>query len=134
MKIDTTWLGRLKWLLLATFLSSILHYVDNILFFADYPEPVWINPSMVDLFWFFMTPLAPLGYLQLRRGNLHLSVSLLVLYGLSNMLTLGHYNYAPLMSIDSKIHLFILLEAVLGALVVAYVLWGYSKRYRTSPA
>lgn len=34
------WLVHLKWLLLATFCSSILHYVGKLLFFADYPEPV----------------------------------------------------------------------------------------------
>ncbi len=50
-----------------TFVSSILHYVDNILFFAHYPEPDWINPQIVDLFWFVMTPLAPLGFYLIKK-------------------------------------------------------------------
>ncbi|BCV49413.1 MAG: hypothetical protein WStaPseu_34790 [Shewanella algae] len=119
------WLVRLKWLLLATFCSSILHYVDNLLFFADYPEPVWLHPHMIDLFWFVMTPLAPWGYLQLKKRHSATGTVLLLIYGLANMLTLGHYQFAPFESISCKIHLFILLEALLGGILICYLALPY---------
>ncbi|GAB6259972.1 hypothetical protein [Photobacterium sp. R1] len=118
---------RLKWILLATVVSSIFHYVDNIMFFANYPEPVWIQPRMIDLFWFAMTPLAPLGYQQVKRGHCHISAFLLITYGLCNMLTLGHYNFAPLSHISTKIHLLILFEALMGGILIGYILVLYKQ-------
>jgi hypothetical protein len=47
---STRWLRGLKWLLVATVAGSILHYADNLLFFEQYPEPPWINRSMIDEF------------------------------------------------------------------------------------
>lgn len=120
-------LQQLKWLLIATFASSILHYVDNILFFDDYPEPVWINPHIVDLFWFVMTPLAPLGYQMFKARRYLLGLGLIVGYGLANMLTLGHYKYQPFLDISFKIHLFILIEAALAFLLIGYVIAFYIK-------
>lgn len=61
MSFPAAHLRRLGWVLLATAISSILHYVDNLLFFHDYPEPPWINRSMIDAFWLVMTPLAVAG-------------------------------------------------------------------------
>lgn len=123
MSTSTLWLKSLKWILVVTFVSSILHYVDNILFFAYYPEPDWINPQIVDLFWFVMTPLAPLGFYLIKKERHHIGTSLLIVYGGCNMFTLGHYNYAPLNSIAIKIHLFIAFEAIMGCILIGYVLW-----------
>ncbi|EKO3516029.1 hypothetical protein LA983_000436 [Vibrio fluvialis] len=120
MMVSNIVLYRLKWLLIATFFSSILHYVDNIVFFADYPEPVWINPRQIDLFWIAMTPLAPIGYQQIKQGRWLIGAGLLVMYGVCNMLTLGHYNYAPFTTIAFKIHAFILIEALLGSILIGY--------------
>lgn len=128
MMSEAHWVKRLNYLLIVTFVSSILHYVDNILYFSLYPEPVWIHPSIVDLFWFVMTPLALLGALWISAGYYKAATVMLVLYGLCNMLTLGHYNYAAFSSIGLKIHLFILLEAGLGAVLIGYVLWPWAQK------
>ncbi len=45
-------------LLVVNIATSILPYMDNILFFHTYPEPHWINPQIIDAFWFVMTPFA----------------------------------------------------------------------------
>ena len=52
MSVPAAHLRRLGWVLLATAISSILHYVDNLLFFHEYPEPPWINRSLIDAIWF----------------------------------------------------------------------------------
>lgn len=115
-------LSCLKWLLIAVVASSILHYVDNILFFHEYPEPPWINPSMIDAFWLVMTPLAWIGYRLLAKGALYAGSLVLLVYAACNLLTLGHYLYAPMHSISLRINTLILLEAVLACVLVGFVM------------
>jgi len=118
---STRSLTGLKWLLLANVAGSILHYVHNLLFFAHYPEPSWINRSMVDAFWFFMTPLAWLGYRLIQRNRIGRGAGVLMGYAACNLLSLGHYLYAPLHDIEPVIHAFILLEAGLALVLVGWV-------------
>ena len=109
-------------LLVVTGVASILHYVDNVIFFDAYPEPAWLTPQVVEVFWFVMTPFGVIGYWLFRRGSRWRGLSVLLAYGLMNLLTLGHYSYAPLSEISFRINLFILLEAgAAGALIVAVV-------------
>lgn len=116
------WLTGLKWLLIVNVVASILHYADNIAFFAEYPEPPWINPGIIDAFWFVMTPLAPAGYLALRRGARQFGAFLLHAYAACSLLALGHYRYASICSVSPRINLLILLEAAAAAVLVVYVL------------
>jgi len=115
----------LFWIIILTVLSSIFHYIDNIAFFSEYPEPTWINTRMVDAFWFVMTPLAPVGYYFIKRERSYVGGSVLLVYGLCNLLTLGHYNYSSFLDISLKIHVLILMEASLGILLTVYVLAFY---------
>ncbi len=114
-------LRRLAALLIALVASSVLHYVDNIVHFHEYPEPAWIDRSMIDAFWFAMTPLAVVGYLLLRHGRFLPGCLALIAYAACNLLTLGHYAYAPMHAIGARIHAFILLEAVLAGLLVVVI-------------
>lgn len=114
MSLPAAQVGRLGWVLLATAISSILHYVDNLLFFHEYPEPPWINRAMIDAFWFVMTPLAFAGWLAIKRGHPVAGLLLLMGYAGCNLLSLGHYLYAPLHAISGRIHAFILLESFLA--------------------
>jgi hypothetical protein len=34
----------LRWLLFANVATTVMHYVDNLVFFRDYPEPPWMKP------------------------------------------------------------------------------------------
>lgn len=115
------WAG-LKWLLIANLAASILHYADNLLFFDAYPEPPWIGRGMIDAFWFLMTPLAWSGYRMTRRGARRGGTLLLLIYAACGLLSLGHYRYAPMGSVAPRIHAFILLEAALAAILIAYLL------------
>ena len=123
MKMAHTQHGQrwLLWLLVANVAATILHYVDNVLFFARYPEPSWATPHIIDAFWFFMTPFAVLGYLLLRRGVVHWGSVALYSYSAMSLLVLGHYLYAPISSIGFRINLFILLEASLAVMLIASV-------------
>lgn len=76
-----------------------------------------------------MTPLAPLGFYVIKKGHHHIGAAILIVYGVCNILTLGHYNYAPINSIAMKIHLFIALEAIMGCILIGYILLLYKIRF-----
>lgn len=122
------WQRSLKWLLSATVAGSILHYADNLLFFEQYPEPPWINRTMIDVFWFLMTPLAWIGYRLIRRGSHRAGTLVLLVYVGCNLLALGHYRYAPMCSVAPRINAFILLEAVLACVLAAFLIFPYLKK------
>ena len=121
-------LSMLRLLLLAMVTSSVLHYVDNLLFFEQYPEPPWINRHHIDAFWWIMTPLAWIGYHLIRRGALRGGSATLLTYAACNLLTLGHYRYASLSDISLRIHIFIILEAALAVVLTVFLFIIYLKR------
>lgn len=108
----------LVWLNVAT---TILHYVDNVIFFHHYPEPTWLNPHLVDAFWFVMTPFAFVGLWLIKKQRLSAGITALVLYCLMSLLVLGHYRFAPFFEISFKIHLFIWLEAIMTVVLLGYL-------------
>jgi hypothetical protein len=101
--------------------ATVMHYVDNLVFFGDYPEPPWMKPHLIDAFWFVMTPFALVGYKLIGRGLIHWGSGVLHLYAAMSLLVLAHYRYAPISSIRFRIHLFIVVEAALALALVAYV-------------
>lgn len=115
-----------RWLLvmlIICILASILHYVDNIIFFDQYPEPTWFNPSLVDILWFVMTPIGIAGYVLWRRGRLSAAFGLLYLYVAMGQLTLGHYFYAPIWELTWKMNGLILLESFTALVFGIYLVW-----------
>lgn len=104
-------------------LATVLHYVDNICYFSDYPEPSWLNPCIIDLFWFVMTPFAILGYWYHTQRWTNLATVSLIVYSLMSLLVLGHYLISPPWDVSLRINAFILLEAF-----AAFVLIWYSIR------
>jgi len=127
----------LLWLLVGNVVATIFHYADNVCYFPLYPEPFWLNASLVDAFWFVMTPLAALGYWLIRRDYVHRGCLVLYAYAAASLLVLGHYRYAPFFSISTRIHLFIMVEAALALALVIYVALiqsGYVRPSRPVPS
>lgn len=102
--------------------TTLLHYVDNIVFFHEYPEPPWLKPGMVDAFWFFMTPVALAGLWLMRRGRRGIGSIVLLAYAGMSLLVLGHYRFAPFRAIGWRIHAFIWFEAAAAIALVARLL------------
>jgi hypothetical protein len=110
-------------LLLLNLVASIAHYVDNILRFALYPEPSWVNPVGVDAFWFFMTPFGVAAYWLYRRGPRWLALWSSYAYGAMNLLVLGHYVVLPPWRIALDINVWIVFETAAAGLLIAYTAW-----------
>ena len=118
-------------LVLANVVTSILHYVDNVLFFRHYPEPTWLNPHLVDMAWFVMTPFGVAGYVLYLRGRSAAAFACLYLYSLMSLLVLGHYLIAPPWRVSFKINVFIMAEAIAALLLGTFTAWLQMRR--TSP-
>src|ERR1700733_4123073 len=98
--------------------SSLLHYLDNICFFSEYPDPRWITPHFIDFFWVLMTPLACYGFYTYRTGASSRAFGAFYVYALMSLLVLGHYLYAPFEMIPFRIHLFIGLETIAALILL----------------
>ncbi|MFZ2362391.1 MAG: hypothetical protein WA040_23830, partial [Anaerolineae bacterium] len=103
--------------------TSILHYVDNIIFFSTYPEPPWINTHIIDYFWFAMTPFAVFGYWLFNKGLQNYAYPCLYLYALMNLLVLGHYRYGSIEELSLKINSLIIIEASTAVALIIYIFW-----------
>jgi hypothetical protein len=110
-------------LVAANVVTSILHYVDNVIFFKHYPEPTWLNAHLVDAAWFLMTPFGILGYLLLLRDSRVPASVCLYIYSVMGSLVLGHYLIAPPWRVSFKINVFIVLEAVSALLLGLFTAW-----------
>lgn len=121
-------------LLVLNIAASMAHYADNIVRFALYPEPPWLNPSRVDLFWFVMTPVGIVAYVLHRRGWPKAARFASVAYGSMGLLVLGHYLIAPPWKIAFEINALIVLEAVGAAAWLAYTTLPPANFHRVVPA
>src|SRR5271157_4532349 len=121
-------------LLVANIATSILHYVDNVVFFRHYPEPTWLSPHLVDLAWFVMTPFGVAGYLFFRRGRRPAALACLYLYAVMGLLVLGHYLIAAPWKVVLRINLFIIAEAIAALLLGTFTAWLQVQREGTKPS
>jgi hypothetical protein len=106
-------------LLLATAVTSIVHYADNLARWAMYPEPAWDNERITDAFWFVMTPVGVAAYWLYRRGHVRPALAASYLYGAMNLVVLGHYLYAWPWEISLVVNATILGEAAMAVWLIA---------------
>jgi hypothetical protein len=116
-------------LLIANLVASTLHVGDNVLRFAEYPEPTWITgPHVVDALWLVVTPLLAVGWWLARRDMKWAAVGVLWLYGALSMFVLGHYLYASPSALPFRINFFIAGEAVAASLLILFAPFAIPRR------
>lgn len=123
MKTSFFSLKTLYWLIIINIAATILHYGHNVMHFEHYPEPVWLNAHLVDMFWFVMTPFALVGGWLYAKSHYWSGFAVLMVYVAMSLLVLGHYNYAPFFEISFIIHVFIWLEVVVSLVLAVYLVW-----------
>jgi drug/metabolite transporter (DMT)-like permease len=79
--------------LVASVVSTAVHYTDNAIYVEHYPQPDWINPELVYIVWSLLTLIGIAGYLFFREGR-HLPAGLyLLVYSYTGISSAGHYLY-----------------------------------------
>lgn len=95
------------------------HCLDNIVFFHRYPEPDWISgPHIVDMLFIVALVALAVGYFAFRDRRRGLAAIGLGVFSVISVSALGHYLYAPMSALTTRMNLLILLEAG-GAIVLA---------------
>ncbi len=76
---------------------SVVHYADNYLNFADYPQPTSgpaPSQAVIGAAWFVFTAFAVAGFLLFRDGRARAAALCLAVYSGSGLVGLGHYTVA----------------------------------------
>lgn len=118
MRVDRPVPRALLVLLLAYGTATLLHFVHNAEFLADYPNmPAWLSRAGVYVAWLGLTLVGVLGWLLVSRGYRLAGLCLFVMYAVLGLDSLGHYVLAPMSAHTIAMNFTILLEVTTAALV-----------------
>ena len=110
--------------LIASIVSTNLHYTDNAKFITNYPEPDWITVSGIYTTWIIMTVVGILGYWLYTQGKLWISYLCLSIYSITGISSTAHYFYGAMSNFSIKMHALIWLDLFTGASVLGFVIWS----------
>ena len=106
---------RLTVLLIGYAVASLLHFVHNAEFLAEYPNlPASWTRAGVYLAWVGLSAVGLAGWLMLSRGYQRVGLALICAYALLGIDSLGHYAVAPLSAHTSAMNATIILEVVMA--------------------
>ena len=114
----------LPWLLLFYGCASLLHFVHNAEYVAEYPNlPAWISRGSIYGAWLAISAIGLLGYLLYRGRYAFLGLILLAIYTALGFDGLLHYGRAPLSAHTSGMNATIWIEVVTAAIAFGAVSW-----------
>ena len=116
-------------LLLVYMTASLIHFVHNAEFLAEYPNlPTTWTHSGVYLAWVGMTVVGLAGWTLRSLGYRLLGLLLLAVYAVLGLDSLGHYVVAPFSAHTEIMNLTILLEVTAAALVLLAILQQFKEQ------
>ncbi|MEM1251958.1 MAG: hypothetical protein AAGI69_05955 [Cyanobacteria bacterium P01_H01_bin.21] len=116
-------------LLLVYMTASLIHFVHNAEFLAEYPNlPTAWTRSGVYLAWIGMTVVGLAGWTLLSLGYRLFGLLLLAVYAGLGLDSLGHYVVAPFSAHTEIMNSTILLEVIAAALVLMTVLQQFKQQ------
>jgi len=102
---------RLTVLLIGYAVASLLHFVHNAEFLAEYPNlPASWTRADVYLAWLGLSAVGLAGWLLVSRGYQRVGLALICAYALLGIDSLGHYAVAPFSAHTSAMNATILME------------------------
>ncbi len=103
--------------------ASLVHFVHNATFLADYPNmPAWLSPAGVYAVWLAQAAIGAAGVLLFFRGR-PIGLLLIAVYAVLGFAGLDHYVLAPMSAHTVAMNATIWLEFATGLLLLAFVVW-----------
>jgi hypothetical protein len=127
---DARYVRTLFRVLLVGVVLTTVHYTDNYLYFDEYPQPASLRRWHVYAGWLVLTAVGLAGYRLYAAGHELPAYVCLVVYSYTGLSSLGHYLYGALEEFSVKQHIFILVDGLAGAAVIAFVVWSAITRRR----
>jgi len=116
--------------------ASLLHFVHNATFLADYPNmPAWISPAIVYGVWLAQAAVGAAGMVLSSRGRI-VGLALIAIFALLGFGGLDHYTLAPISAHTLAMNGTIWLETATAVILLLFVAWriAWSMRKRPAPS
>lgn len=112
-----------------TFVVSVVHYVDNVVNYADYPQPGPGEPpapsaTLIGAAWFLFTASGLLGIRLFRRGRIVPAAWALAGYAVSGLIGLGHYTVSGATSMPWWRQAHVVADVLCGVLILGFAVWS----------
>lgn len=114
----------LKIFTLISVVSTLIHNIDNYLFFSLYPQPDWITPNGIIRSWIIWTIFGVAGYLLYKNQRFISAYICLIIYSSCGLSSLAHYFYGGINEFSMTMHLFILTDGIIGMLILGFTIWS----------
>ena len=112
--------------------ASLVHFVHNATFLADYPNmPIWITPGGIYAVWLAEAAVGAAGVWLYLRGRM-IGLALIAIYAVLGFAGLDHYMLAPISAHTVAMNATIWLETATGVVLLAFAAWmGWSMEHRS---
>jgi hypothetical protein len=123
----------LLWLLGVAFVVSVIHYIDNVVNYADYPAPepgTLPAPTAVVIAaaWFVFTAAGLSGlWLWFRRSIVGAALAF-ASYSISGLIGIGHYTVPEAAGMPWWRHTHVIVDILCGIAVLGFAVWAIRRR------
>lgn len=126
----------LKILLIASIISTAIHFTDNYLFIEQYPQPDWITAPLIYQSWLILTAVGISGYWLYKYRRFWLAYGCLLIYSFTGLASPGHYFYGTMSQFSAKMHLFIWTDGLTSLAILGFTFWSVLilKQWRREPS
>jgi hypothetical protein len=119
---------RLLLVLFSTaFVVSVVHYADNVVNYADYPQPDGPpapSATLIGAAWFLFTAVGLLGISLFVRGRIVPAAWALTGYAVSGLVGLGHYTVPGATEMPWWRQAHVIADIICGVLILGYAIWS----------
>ena len=114
--------------------ASLLHFVHNATFLADYPNmPDWITPGGVYAVWLGEAAIGAAGVILLMRGRTMIGLALIAIYAVLGLGGLDHYTLASISAHTLAMNATIWLETATGLILLGFAVTAMTARTDSRP-
>ena len=124
---------RLSVILIVYAVASLVHFVHNAEFLAEYPNlPASWTRTGVYLAWVGLSAVGLAGWLMVSHGYQRVGLALLCAYALLGIDSLGHYAVAPFSAHTSAMNATIIMEVAMAMGLFVEAMRRIARNFRAS--